>query len=192
MPSFTVIRDVGESLKVFIQSAVSELAAPDAVVFDSPAELAPAASPKLSVFLYRIMRETHLRNVGPAPISVTEMGYPPLHLDLMYLMTPFSTNLETEFIILEKLLQAFYDRPVLRGADLQGNLAADGNEELKVVPDQFNLDEINKLWTAFPNKAYRLGLGYMVSPVRIPSSRVEPIRRVVTAATSYSEQEPVG
>ena len=186
MASFTVIRDVGESLKTFIQGAVSELSAADAVVFDSPAELTPAASPKLSIFLYKVMREPNLRNLSPAPISVTEMGYPPLVIDLMYIMTPFSTNLETEFIIVEKLLQAFHDTAVLRDTQLQGNLQADGNTELKIVPDELTLDEINKLWTAFPNKAYRLGVGYKVSPVRIPSSRVEPIRRVTSRSTSYS------
>lgn len=187
--TYTVIRDVGETLKSVIQDAVSELSATNAVVFDSPAELNPGGSPKLSVFLYRIAHNPHLRNTPPAPVSVTEMGYPPLSLDLMYLFTPFSNNIETEFIIIEKLLQAFYDRPVIAGDDLQGSLVENGNTEFKIVPDELSLDEINKLWTAFPNKPYRLAVSYMISPIFVPSSRGATIHRVTTRTITYTSTE---
>ncbi len=186
MASFTIIRDVSATLKTLIQDKISELTASDAVKFESPAELTAGSSPQLSVFLYKVRHNSFLRNVPPVPLSATEMGYTPLSLDLLYLFTPFSNNIETEFVIVEKLMQAFHDTSELSGALLQGNLVEDGNTELRLVPDDLNLDEMNKLWTAFPGKAYRLGVSYQVTPVRIPSSRTQTMDRVITREIQYS------
>ena len=101
-------------------------------------------------------------------------------------MTPFSNNTETELIIIEKLMSLFYDNAVLRGDQLEGNLVANGNDALRIVPDDLSVDEIEKLWTAFPNKAYRLSVPFIVSPVCIPSSRLKVVPPVIQKDIEFS------
>ncbi len=185
-PSFTVIKDVSETLKVFLQSNISELSNPNAIKLDSPAEVNAGGSPRLSLFLYKVRYNKALRNLPSERPSINQKQANPMVLDLMYLMTPFSNNNETEHIIMEKLMLAFYDNSILRAPDLQGALVEQGNEELRIVPDDLSVDEIEKLWTAFPNKAYRLAVPFVVSPVYVPSQRVEEVTRVVERQVIYS------
>ncbi len=185
-PTFTVIRDVSETLKTLIQDNISELASSNRVVFESPAELSPGAQPHLSMFLYKVRYNKYLRNEQRVRTGPNQIQDKPLVLDLMYLMTPFSNNTETELIVIEKLMSLFYDNAVLRDDQLEGDLVANGNEALRIVPDDLSVDEIEKLWTAFPNKAYRLSVPFLVSPVCIPSSRFKTVPPVIQRDVEYS------
>lgn len=177
MAGFTVLRDVGETLKKLLKDNISELSDESSILFDSPADIEPTTT-KLSIFLYQIVENSHLRNSGPVPINTDKMQYPPLTLDLLYLFTPYAQNRETEFIILERLMQIFHDKSVLRQEMLQGNLMTSGNDEIRVIPNSLTLEELNKLWGTFPNKAFKLSASYMLTPVRIPSERKIDIKRV--------------
>lgn len=179
MGSFTVLRDVGFTLKKLIKDNIPELSDENSILFDSPADIEPATTAKLSVFLYQIMENSHLRNIEPVFKGTNQMEYPPLTVDLFFLFTPYAQNRETELIILERLLQIFHDNPVLKEQVLQGNLKKSGNDEIRVVPNILALEELNKLWGTFPNKAYKLSASYMLTPVKIPSERIKDITRVI-------------
>lgn len=179
----TVLRDVGETLKVLIRNNIPELADENSVLFVSPAEMDAATTPKLSVFLYQVAENTYFRNSGMEAVGAFAMKqklqYPPLAVDLSFLFTPYAANRETELIIMEGLMRTLYDTAVLRGDLLQGCLLQTGNTELKTVPNTVSLEELNKLWGIFPNKAFKLSVSYMVTPVRIPSARETTVTRVV-------------
>ncbi len=187
MGNYTVFRDVHESLKSLIQSRVSELASSSTITYESPSELSPGATPLLSLFFFQLGYNASLRNTPPSRSGLDTRVETPLLLDMMFLLTPFSNSKETELGILEKLSQTFYDTPVLRGDLLLGNLKEEGHEELRIVPHEMGLEEINKLWTSFANKAYRMGLVYTVTPVRINSSRSETFTRVISRNVQTSE-----
>ena len=178
-PTFTVIRDVSETLKSLIQANIPELTAANRIVFESPAEVTPGGQPRLSMFLYKVRYNKYLRNEVRIRTAPDQLQDKPMVLDLLYLMTPYSNNTETELIIIEKLMSLFYDNAVLRGTQLEGDLEANGNDALRIVPDDLSVDEIEKLWTAFPNKAYRLSIPFIVSPVCVPSSRLRTVPPVV-------------
>ncbi len=178
-PTYTVIRDVSETLRKLVQGNVSELSDITRIVFDSPAEITAAATPKLSLFLYKVRYNKYLRTSPPVRTGHDSQQAAPLQLDLMYLFSAHSTNIETEMIIIEKILALFYDNPVLREPDLEGQLTDNGNDALRIVPDDLSVDEIEKLWTAFPNKAYRLAIPFIVSPVCIPSGRTSTVKPVI-------------
>ena len=82
MGSFTLLRDVGETLKKLLKKNIPEISDENSIIFDSPADIESAATAKLSVFLYQIMENTHLRNAEPIPIGTTQMRYAPLTVDL--------------------------------------------------------------------------------------------------------------
>lgn len=188
-PSFTVLRDVNESMRSLLQSKVAELANPNAIVYDSPANITPSGSPKLSLFLYKVRYNKELRNTPPERISVVQEQKTPLHMDLLYLLTPLSNDNETQLIIMEKVVQALHDTAVLKGVLLKGQLIANGNPELRIVPDDLSLSEIFSLWQVFPNKDYRLAVTYCVTPVRVPSSRIEGITRVIQKTVNITTTE---
>lgn len=180
MGSFTVLRDVGDTLKILLKENISELSDEGSILFDSPADIVqPVTSAKLSIFLYQIAGNSHLRNAEPETIGTNQMEYPPLAVDLFYIFTPYAQNRETEFIILEKIMQIFHNNSVLKEQMLQGSLNASGNNEIRVVLNALTLEELNKLWGMFPNKAFKLPLSYMLTPVKIPSEKAKEFTRVI-------------
>jgi uncharacterized protein DUF4255 len=184
MASYTVLRDIGETLKRLFIDRIPELPDENSILFDSPADLEATTTARLAVFLYQITENGFLKNSQAEPVGTIDVHQnfqaPPLAIDLAYLMTPYAQTRETELIIIERILQIFHDYPVLRGDMLQGNLAESGNDELRVIRNSLTLDEMNKLWSTFPSKPLKLSLSYLLTPVRIPSERVTASTRVLT------------
>ena len=73
---------------------------------------------------------------------------------------------------------AFYDQPTLKPPLLDATLVEAGNDSVQIMAQALTLEDTNRLWGIFPNKPYRLSVAYLVSPVRVPSSRLIPITRV--------------
>lgn len=178
--SSTVFRDLGTTFKDLLKD-VSGLPGESAIEFKSPADMESLpSSPKLSIYLYQTLVNSHLRNIPPTPVNYDKMKYPPLTLDLHFLFTPYAQDRDAELMILEGVMQKFHDVAVLKGDLLKGNLYSSGNEEIRIVPDTLTLDDLNKLWSTFPNKAYKVSASYKVTPVAVPSAKPDKdIVRVV-------------
>lgn len=167
----TVLRDVSLTLKELLFPNIPEFKEhSNLVVFDSPADISTTGN-LLSIFLYQIVENSSLRNINPEPIDTNQLRYPPLALDLYYIITAYGTDRETELLIVERLMQIIHDVSVLKGGMLKGDLAKTGNTEIRIVPNNLTFEEINKLWERFPNKPYKLSASYIISPVRIPSGK---------------------
>jgi hypothetical protein len=174
-----VLKDIGDSLKKFLHRITPELESENSIVFDSPADLESTGNNTLSVFLYQVIENSYLRNAEPEPVDIDQMRHPPLTIDLHYILTPYAKKIETELIIMEKLMQLFHDNSVLKGDMLEGGLQGSG-EQIRIVPNNLTLDEINKLWERFPNKSYKLSVSYILTPVKIPSARpTEIVKRIL-------------
>lgn len=179
MKNYNVLRDVGETLKKLLRDNITELDNDSCFSLNSPAEMESFATPKLSLFLYQIAGNDYFKNGLKEPAGEAGIRrYPPLVLDLYYLLTPYAQDRETEIIILERLADLFHNQAVLSGTALQGQLAASGNESLKLIPNSLSFDELNKLWERFPSKPFKLSLAYLVTPVRILSDKTEEIKIV--------------
>jgi|GEM_PF-1191212 len=177
--SRTVIRDVSASLKALIKANVPELMDDSYISFGSPSDI-DSSNIILSMCLYYLTESPSMRNSEREAVGDTDQFYsPPAYLDLYYLMTPYAKDRDTELLILGKLFQLFHDHAVLSGDDLKGNLAACGNEKIKITYNNLTLQEIKQLWEVFPGKPAKLSLSYLVSPVRLPSEKVFTIPRVL-------------
>ena len=82
-------------------------------------------------------------------------------------------------------MQLFHDYPILDKTLLSDDLVNSGNHELKILLDEITIDDLNKIWSLFPNKPYRLSISYMITPLMIPSSIERAISRVVTKENEY-------
>jgi hypothetical protein len=167
-------------LKNLIGKHITELNNPTAVILDSPGDIAaPSTQDQLSLFLYQISENPYLKNQDFTQIGSNTFQSPPLILDLFYLLTPYAKDREEEQIILAEIMQLFYDNGILSGTILGDSLLKSGNTELRVIMNAIGLDQLNLLWGMFPNKSYRIGLSYIVTPLRIPSIREIETQRVI-------------
>jgi hypothetical protein len=137
---------------------------------------------KLTLFLYNIIESGEFRHNEMAAINSSTDAYPPMALDLYYLLTAhssseISTRTMDEHRILGKAMQAFFDNAILREPNLVGTLS-EKNEEIRIVMDNLPFDLMMKLWT-FPNVPYKLSVSYQVGPVYIDSTRIRSTKRVL-------------
>ncbi len=129
----------------------------------------------ISVFLYNVAELTSMRN-QPQPHSPNEPRTL-LYLNLHYLITPLTQNVETDQLVVGKIMQLFAEMPILRGPDLQGSLKESG-DELKVVLESLGAEDLNKVWTML-GASHKLSVSYSVFPVRIQSSVKQETKPVV-------------
>lgn len=186
----TLFNDVDNMLRNLLVSNIEELQQPDSVNFGPPPEETPAIT-GLSLFLYQIMENPHLKNQEPEQISPDRQQYPSLALDLYYLITPFSSAPNSiiargvEKMILAKVMRTFYDNAILRGPIIGDNLVESGNTELRIVSNNVSIEQLYQLWTVFKDAFFRLSSSYIVTPLRIPSTREISAKRVITKQLDF-------
>jgi Pvc16 N-terminal domain len=144
-----------------------------------PAQAAPGPSDghRLNLFLYAVSFNQGWRN-EPLATSVKpgETGYPPLALNLSYLLTPYEVGDDGHLghVLLGKGMRALHDYPVLDPRDIRD--AVPGNDlhlqvdRVRVAPTQLSVDDMSKLWTTF-QAPYRLSAVYQVTVVLIEGRR---------------------
>ncbi|HMK56409.1 MAG TPA: DUF4255 domain-containing protein [Dissulfurispiraceae bacterium] len=188
MSDFTAIGDIGETLKKLLDSDPwTGISPKPEITFKSPKEVKDdgGSANKVSLFLYEIIENPHLRNEEPIRVDDSRLHTAPLVLDLYYLVTPYSDDKTQEKYILGKVMQIFYDHSILGGTILQGSLSG-SDEEMRLVPHGISLDDLTKIWNAFQDVAYRLSVAYLVTPVKIDSTRELGMQRVVSKEMNHA------
>ncbi|WP_218093718.1 DUF4255 domain-containing protein [Paenibacillus solanacearum] len=177
MASYTVLTDTGLSLaKVLKEALVPELVAhPDGVGLAHPQDRGEL---NLSLYLYEVKENTdfrshHLIDQGDS------IRYPPIALDLSYLITAHSasdvlTRAMDEHRMIGKTIQVLFDHPVLSGTDLVGSLVGSG-AAIRITKEEIPLETAVSL---FPNVPYKLSLNYKLGPVFVDSNRTKSAARV--------------
>ncbi len=181
-----IMGTVDRALMKLLKDSMTDISPVPEITLKSPYEVKEEGSSarKISLFLYYVDYEAHLRNLPPDRIGDDKFRAPPLHLNLYYLITPYSDKKEDEKRLLEKVIQVFHDHPVV--------LIRDDEEpseviELKILPHLLSLDDMTKLWSAFQDTPYRLSVTYMVTPVKIVPTTETEITRVISAEYRYAE-----
>lgn len=153
------------------------------IVMKSPADAGSSA--KMSLYLFQIQENPHLKNRDPQEVGTDGLRPAPLSLDLYYLITPLSAEPVTAIGHLESIMRVFYDNSVMAPPLLPPVMVDAGNELIRLTPHVLSLEDTNRLWAMFPNKPYFLSLTYLLSPVHVPSARVTPVTRIVEKTTRY-------
>lgn len=163
-------------MKVLREALVPDLVGhPDGVGLAHPHD---KGDMNLSLFLYEIQENTDFRS-NDLIDQGERMRYPPIALDLTYLITAHSasdvlTRAIDEQRIIGRTMQVFHDQNVLRGDDLVGSLAGT-SESYRIVKNEIPLETAISL---FPNIPYKLSLSYKIGPVYIDSTRTRTVARV--------------
>jgi hypothetical protein len=132
---------------------------------------------QINLFLYQGIINASWRNQDiPQQIKPGETGFPPLPLNLHYLVTAYgqSNNDQIGHILLGIAARALHDQTILSRTGIESALAAsqlqNQVERVKITPHSLSSEEMSKLWMIFQTP-YRLSLAYEVSVVLIESTR---------------------
>ena len=150
---------------------------------ETPAEMTRRPAEGLSVWLYQVVRDGERVNAPPERISGDRMLPTPLPLRLHFLMTPIrepATKADLAQEVLGRTMQALYDHPVMRGADLRPGLSP-ATLDITARLEPMNLEEISRIWEAL-SESYRLSVSYEVTVVAVDPDRepdgISPVKVV--------------
>lgn len=189
MSSYTIISDIGNMLTGLLKKNM----VPDIIVnIDAISLCSPAEKENISLglYLYDVRESDSVRVTGMQPAGVSRQKFPPMYLDLYYMLTAYSMSdskfrASEEQRILGRAMQLFKDNPVINLESMSFENAADGTAvKIELLP--MDAQDKMKLWN-MANTAYRLSLFYKISPVPLDSTRTVGIRRVTELDFSVEE-----
>ncbi len=147
---------------------------------------------QVNLFLYHTVLSSGRRNMDvPQRVRAGETGYPPLPLNLHYLVTVYYGDNEDDIDtatdanrllgshrLLGRAMSILHDHPLLGPADINAILPPGDRldnpyeevESVRITPDPLSLDDVSKLWAGFQTQ-YRMSTTYEASVVLINSSR---------------------
>jgi hypothetical protein len=130
------------------------------------------AGRQLNLCLYEVRHNGNLRNFEPPATRGSAGLRPPLALDLRYLVTAFSDDLEDAVAhgLLTEAMLIMHDSAIMAKDRLRGVLEPAGVhlqcENIRLTPVQLPTEEVSKLWTAFQTH-FRLSVAYEASVVLV-------------------------
>jgi hypothetical protein len=134
---------------------------------------------QVNLFLYQAMPNAAWRNLDvPSRVRPGETGFPPLALNLYYLLTVYGRDNDQSqpfsHELLGRAMSILHDHPVL-GQDeieaaLPGNDLATQIERIRFTLQPLSVEEIYRLWTGFQT-SYRPSVSYEATVVLIDSTR---------------------
>lgn len=154
------------------------------IVFINPTQTAVNSANRLSLWLYQISENEFMKN-QPMRRGVNgpnQDQFPPLALNLHYLVTPFGPSGEADHLILGKTMQLLYDNATLLMHEPVDNVV----EELRIILCPLKLEELTRIWESL-REPYRLSVCYQVKVTRIDSQRLPNNGRVVERSADFDE-----
>lgn len=193
MPVETVIDEIDQILFHLLDDADWTL--PDfqkpLITFESPRDIQehPSEDNKLCIYLYQISENVYMKNREPERFGESRVGYPPLYLDLYYILVPYSKRKSHERLILGTAIKILANHPVLNEGLLQGNLEKT-DHAIRLLFNSLTLDDLTKIWSAFQTTGYHLSVSYLVTPVPVEIALETTFQRVVSKEMKYSSGLP--
>jgi hypothetical protein len=187
MSASSAIGDVTQTLQELLQNEqqprgmfnISLISPADEVVQPG----SPNMTPTINLFLFRVIEDQFTKNQEWQAVGTDKLHYPPLALNLFYVLTPFAEDKLDEHRTLGEAMRVFYDHSIVKAPFLKGSLE-DSTEELKVDLCQLSVEDSTRIWNAL-SKAYRLSVCYQVRIVMIDSRIEESTTRVAEKESRF-------
>lgn len=195
MSSYKIIAEVSKFLQQTLWDGFKDDTAltqhvpnQDAIVLLNPADTVRDTNRRLSLWLYQVQENEFMRNESPSRIPQRDdtVSFPPLALNLFYLLTPSTNSVEGDQMVLGRSMQILYDNAILL---LESKEQPGTAEELHISICQRDLRELAEVWYAL-QQPYHLSVCYAVRATRIESLRTERTGRVIERTVAF-EESPV-
>lgn len=189
MAGYSAIADVGETLVELLREEMSALVDSSEVALASPDAVGQGDDVRLTLFLYRVTENAHLKNQPRQAVDATTDRDAPLEVDLHYVLTahPSTTGSDEtakskeQHTVLGRAMQVLADNAIVRGSALEGTLAG---EDLYVSIEPDSAGELQNVWSTFQDEPFRPSVTYLVGPVAIESTEEESAARIVSRSMS--------
>ena len=139
----------------------------------------------MNLFLYRVAENAFGKNPERQTIGPDALEYPPLWLNLFFMLTPFADDKLDELRVFGEAMRVFHDNSIVMADALKGSLE-NTTEELRVDFCAFTLEQLAQIWNAL-DKPYRLSVCYEVRTVFIDSLIQTPVSRVLEIENRFSQ-----
>ncbi|MBS1789177.1 MAG: DUF4255 domain-containing protein [Acidobacteria bacterium] len=191
MSSYKVIAEVSKKLRGILWGAFQAdneinpaiIGNEQAIVFSNPTQTARDSANRLSLWLYEITENEFMKNqpqLRGDDHRTTQ--FPPLVLNLFYLVTPFATDGESDHLLLGKTMQVLYDNAIALLRDANDEIA----EEMRIILCRLTLEELTRIWEAL-REPYRLSVCYQVRVVKVESQRLAGQGRITERGANISD-----
>jgi hypothetical protein len=144
---------------------------------ESPKELSnTGANLSLSVWLYQVTENESAKNQALQRVngggSQVDLVYPPLPLNLYYLLTPMMEDQLVAQRTIGRAMAVLHDNAIFNVPDSSGSV-----QEMRVTLWPMDLEEITRVWEAL-QEPYRLSVCYQVRIARIHACENLQVSRV--------------
>lgn len=193
MANLFSLHSVGNSLVTFLRNTY-----PDVLRTEIPCEFRLVSGEELdaegnpfgetntvSLFLYRVTRNEHLRN--ETRINASSDGPIPLAIDLHYLLTVWAAKVLHEHTMLTWAMRQLYEHPTLNPSSLTQEADWHADDIVRITPTELSNEDMMRIWDAL-KPAYRLSVTYRASVVRVDAEDGEEYRPVVASRFSYGRR----
>ncbi len=202
MSSYTAIEDAGITLLNLLKNnmknmgdIIPENQIDTSIILGSPGKAEEMDGVRISLFLYQIVENIHLKNQEMQRIGISTENYPPISLDLYYMLTAhpgtqnqqdITESTKQEHRILGRAIQILHDNSTVRMETIDPDI----KEEWHIILNPLSLDDMTKIWTTFQGKSMRPSVCYLVTPIQIHSEREKTVQRVVTKEMRHYYRMP--
>lgn len=201
MGGYRAIEDVGRTLVELLKDRMgTDLIDQDReIALSSPNVTGTDDGARLTLYLYRVAENGHLKNDRRREIDVDRYRGTPLALDLYYLLTAHPSNgggegmerTEEQHRVLGRAMQVIHDNSIIRGSDLKGSLSEQSDLQISIYPQA--MDDVMSIWNTFDETPFQPSVAYLVTPVLIESTEDEEVSRIVERRLEgYSWRMQVG
>lgn len=136
----------------------------------------------VSLYLYRITIDEYLRNKN-LPNQSPE-SYPPLSLNLHYLLTIWADSSLAEQVIAAWVMNEIHHHPIMDVSMLSSDGEWKQDEVVQITPAELSTEDMMRIWDSLaPN--YHLSLSYTGKVIRIDPKDEQAGRPVVASRFSY-------
>ena len=192
MTNVLAVHAVGESLRQYLDAtypAALRAQVPCEFRLVSSGELAAAEEidGALTLFLYRVTVNEHLRNVR-RPVDALRDSLP-LSVDLHFLATAWAKSAFAEHTILAWVMRQLHQHPVFDRASLSPAAEWGPGDSVQVVPAELSTEDVMRIWDAL-EPAYRLSVSYVARVVRIDGDPEVEGMPTVAVRLAYDDAVP--
>ncbi len=136
----------------------------------------------LSLYLYRVMVNEHVRNQPVRGGSAV-----PLAVDLHFLVTVWSESAAAEQTICGWVMDQLHQHPIMDVSSLTEEGGWRNDDVVQIIPAELSNEDLMRIWDALAPD-YRLSLSYIARVIRIDAADVAEGLPVVATRYQYEEQ----
>ena len=140
----------------------------------------------LTLYLYRVIVNEHVRNRPPARMSREAKA--PLSVDLHFMMSIWADSASAEHTICAWAMRQLHDHPIMDNSSLTEDGGWLPDDVVHIIPAELSNEDMMRIWDAIA-PYYRLSISYIARVVRIDPEDTSHGQPVVATRFQYEETE---